>query len=172
MASVDGQDPGGVLSSNANERAAESAEESPYREAPSPGRSFIAGAVAALFGAVVWALVTVLTKYQIGFMALGVGLLVGWTVRKFGGGPSLGNGLLGGGMALLGCVLGNLLSGCVFIANERFEPIAGVAGAILSSPPTAFRLLVALFQPADLLFYAIAAYEGFKLASMSRRSRV
>jgi hypothetical protein len=172
MAPVDGQDPLGALSSNASEHPAASPEESPYREALSPGKSFVAGAVAALLGAVVWALVTVLTKYQIGFMALGVGLLVGWTVRKFGGGPSLGNGLLGGGMALLGCVLGNLLSGCVFIANERSEPVAGVAGAILSNPPMAFRLLVALFQPADLLFYAIAAYEGFKLASMTRRSRV
>jgi len=53
----------------------------------------LAGGVAALLGACIWAAVTVTTNYQIGWMAVGVGFLVGYAVRSFGKGidKSFGN---------------------------------------------------------------------------------
>ena len=48
-----------------------------------------AGMIAALAGAAVWAGVTVVTGYQIGFMAIGVGFLVGYAIRAVGRGVDL-----------------------------------------------------------------------------------
>ena len=47
------------------------------------------GLLAAVLGAAVWAGVTVATGYQIGWMAVGVGFVVGFTVRLLGKGVTL-----------------------------------------------------------------------------------
>jgi hypothetical protein len=47
-----------------------------------------AGLAAAILGAIIWAVVTVTTKYQIGYMAIGVGALVGFALRIGKGGES------------------------------------------------------------------------------------
>ena len=44
----------------------------------------LAGLAAAMLGAGVWAAVTVLTEYQIGWMAVGIGVLVGFSMRFAG----------------------------------------------------------------------------------------
>lgn len=124
----------------------------------------VAGLIAAIVGAILWAVITVTTKFQIGFMAVGVGLLVAWSVRTFGKGHSQTFGYIGGAFALLGCLLGNLLSACGFLAAARDVPVMSVIGHVLASPDLAVRLVSATFNGMDLLFYAIAVYEGFKLA--------
>src|SRR5258708_38468616 len=97
-------------------------------------------------------------------MAIGVGLLVGWAVRTAGKGEKMNYSLIGGGFALFGCLLGNLLSACGFFATEQNISIMPVVGRALIDPSLASTLLQATFSPMDLLFYAIAVYEGFKLA--------
>jgi len=124
----------------------------------------VAGLAAAIVGAVIWAVITVSTKYQIGFMAIGVGFLVGWTVRAAGKGGAMSYSLIGGAFALFGCLLGNLLSACGFLAAEQSVPLMTVVERALTNPGLAVELLQATFSPMDLLFYAIAVYEGFKLA--------
>ena len=49
-------------------------------------KAILAGAVAAIIGAALWGLITSLTGYQIGYMALGVGFLVGMAIRYAGKG--------------------------------------------------------------------------------------
>ncbi|HLQ12892.1 MAG TPA: hypothetical protein VK130_06555 [Steroidobacteraceae bacterium] len=124
----------------------------------------VAGLAAAIVGAVIWAVITVTTKYQIGFMAIGVGFLVGWTVRAAGKGSEMSYSLVGGALALIGCLLGNLLSACGFLATDQSVPLMAIVGRALTSPSLSIELLQASFSPMDLLFYAIAVYEGFKLA--------
>lgn len=124
----------------------------------------VAGLVAAIAGAILWAVITVTTKFQIGFMAVGVGLLVAYAVRAFGKGHSETFGFIGGAFALFGCLLGNLLSACGFLAAARDVPVMTVVGNVLTSPDIAVSLLSATFNGMDLVFYAIAVYEGFKLA--------
>jgi len=126
--------------------------------------AIVAGLAAAVVGAVIWAVITVSTKYQIGFMAIGVGFLVGWTVRAAGKGGAMSYSLIGGAFALFGCLLGNLLSACGFLATEQSAPLMTIVGRALTNPSLAVELLQATFSPMDLLFYAIAVYEGFKLA--------
>jgi hypothetical protein len=124
----------------------------------------VGGFIAALIGAFAWAIITVITKYQIGFMAVGVGFLVAWAVRTLGKGHTQVFGIIGGGFALFGCLLGNLLSACGFIAADRGVPIVSVAMKVLATPPIALSIVQATFNGMDLLFYAIAVYEGYKLA--------
>lgn len=128
------------------------------------GLGLLAGLVAAVAGAIVWALITVTTKFQIGFMAIAVGFLVAWSVRTAGKGSSTAFGVLGAGCALFGCVLGNLLSVCGFVAAQRSMSVLNVVTKVLEDPSLAGRLLQAGFREMDLVFYAIAMYEGYKLA--------
>jgi hypothetical protein len=48
--------------------------------------ALIGGLVAALLSAIIWAVISVFTQYQIGYMAIGVGLIVGYAVKFFGAG--------------------------------------------------------------------------------------
>lgn len=121
-----------------------------------------AGAAAALIGAGAWAAITVFTRYQIGWMAVGVGFLVGLAVRTFGKGIDKTFGFAGAGLALLGCLLGNLLAVCGMIAQEEQVGILEVLSRFEARG--VLDLMVATFSPMDLLFYAIAVYEGYKLS--------
>ena len=72
--------------------------------------AIIGGLLGAVIGAGAWAGITIATQYQIGFMAIGVGILVGWLVRKLGHGMTPAYGVIGAVFALLGCLAGNLLT--------------------------------------------------------------
>ena len=126
--------------------------------------AILGGLVAAVAGALIWAVITVVTKFQIGFMAVGVGFLVAWAVRTLGKGHTNVFGIVGGACALLGCLLGNLLSACGFIAADRGESVVSITMKVLANPSTAASLLQATSNAMDLLFYAIAVYEGYKLS--------
>ena len=69
--------------------------------------ALLAGIAAAVVGTIVWAAITVTTGYQIGYMAIAVGFIVGYAVR-LGNGIDKIFGVLGAALALGGCVLGNL----------------------------------------------------------------
>lgn len=124
----------------------------------------LAGLGAALAGAAIWAVVTVITQFQIGWMAVGLGFIVGHAVRMFGKGVTKPFGILGAGLALAGCVLGNLMSVCGFVAKQESAPVVSVILSALTQPMLAWELLRISFQPMDLLFYGIAVYEGYKFS--------
>ena len=121
-----------------------------------------AGFVAMVVSAILWAAVTIGTGYQIGYMAIAVGLLVGFSVRYLGKGVDSIFGYSGALLALLGCLLGNALSTIGFVAQAEglsyFEALSVFNYAAIP------ELLVATFHPMDLLFYGIAVYEGYKFA--------
>lgn len=123
-----------------------------------------AGLGAALAGAAIWAVVTVTTQFQIGWMAVGVGFVVGHAVRVYGKGVTKPFGILGAGFALAGCVLGNLMSVCGFVAKQESIPVGSMILSTLAQPLLAWELLRLSFQPMDLLFYGIALYEGYKFS--------
>jgi hypothetical protein len=125
-------------------------------------RGALGGSVAAAIGAVAWAAVTVATGYQIGWMAVAIGVLVGLAVRTLGKGIDPIFGVVGAGLALLGCALGNLLTIAAMIASENAVPILTVVGGLDAELVT--ELMVATFAPMDLVFYGIAIYEGYKLS--------
>lgn len=133
-------------------------------DAPNLAGALLGGLSAAVVGALIWAMITVTIKFQIGFMAVGVGFLVAWAVRTLGKGRDVAFGVIGGGFALFGCLLGNLLSACGFIATQAVEPVVSVTLRILGNPTSIATILQQTFRGMDLLFYAVAVYEGYKLA--------
>jgi len=124
----------------------------------------LGGAVAAVIGAAIWAAITVTTKYQIGWMAVGVGFLVGFAVRLLGKGMQKSFGIAGAVLALAGCLLGNLMTACGLVAADQSASFLAVLLATLRQPAVAVGLLGALFSPMDVLFYGIAIYEGYRFS--------
>lgn len=122
----------------------------------------LAGGAAALLGACGWAAVTVATNYQIGWMAVGVGFLVGYAVRSFGKGIDKSFGIVGAAWSLAGCAAGNLLTTVGIIANEQNIPILNIFEKL--NLEIAASLMQATFNPMDLLFYGIAVYEGYRFS--------
>jgi hypothetical protein len=121
------------------------------------------GALAMVVTAALWAAITVATDYQIGFMAIGVGFAVGVAVRYGAGAGSPLLATIAAGLSLTGCILGNLLSGCWFIASNAEVAVTDVVMAI--SFVDATEIVSVMFSPIDLLFYGLAIYYSFKLAS-------
>jgi|GEM_PF-712059 len=122
------------------------------------------GLLAAACSAIVWAVVTVIIEYQIGWMAIGLGLCVGLSVRFFGRGLGRHYAYLGAALSLLGCVAGNVLSLIGFIAqNEKIGYFIALHQVRLSYLVEVFPKTV---QPMDFLFYAIAVYEGYRFSEI------
>jgi hypothetical protein len=122
----------------------------------------LAGLVAAAVGAGLWAALTLLTGARSAWIALGIGLLVGYAVRVAGRGLDLVFSFGAAALALVGCLVGNLLAACGAIARRRGVPFGEVLDAL--DPETAIELMRASFDAADLVFYAVGAVQAFKLA--------
>jgi len=124
--------------------------------------ALLGGAVAACAGAIFWAIITVATNHQIGYMAIALGFLVGYTVRFAGKGMDISFGILGGILAFAGCLMGNLFTLVGFIANdEGLGYMQVLLGIDYSLVPQA---MIATFSPIDLLFYGLAIYEGYRFS--------
>ena len=121
-----------------------------------------AGAGAAVVGALAWAAVTYATNYQIGFMAVGIGVLVGFVVRRVGRGDAPHFGYASAALALAGCLLGNVLTIYAIAAKELNISVTTAASQLDSA--TVLEVFQAGFSPIDLLFYGLAIYYGYKSA--------
>ena len=121
------------------------------------------GFAAMLAGAILWALVTVITKMELGLMAIVVGFIVGLGIQKARRRPNKNFGILGAVLALIGCLLGNALSFVAFAAQQSGAPFAEVLMTV--NPAGLLSIMARNFEAMDLLFYGIAIYEGFKFGS-------
>jgi hypothetical protein len=124
----------------------------------------LAGLLASIVGAGLWALITLKTEYQIGWMAVGVGFLVGLAIRTAGRGVTEIFGYLGAGLALFGCLLGNLLTICGVLTQQSELPFLAVFAGMCSEPGVTLSILKDTFHPMDALFYGIAVYEGYRFS--------
>jgi len=122
--------------------------------------ALFAGIFAMLVGAVVWALVAYLTKFEVGYLAIAVGALVGFAVKKAGRGVTPVFGIMGAILAVLGIAIGKVLGVVAFVANAEnmrfFEVLSMLDLAVI------LEVLRQSFHPIDVLFYGLAIYWGFK----------
>src|SRR5688500_12631756 len=131
----------------------------------------IGGGIAMLAGAVVWGAITYFTEYQIGWMSIGVGFLVGLALRFFGKGKTMIFGISGAALALIGCLLGNLIFYSGVIARMEGTSFLDVFFTLLITPTAALEVFTIAFDFMDIFFYALAAYGGFSTAMDIKRSR-
>jgi hypothetical protein len=128
-------------------------------------KGILASSIVGLAGALLWGVITVSTGYQVGFLALGIGFIVGHTMRVFGKGIEEVFGISGALIALLSVLLGNVFSIIGFLANDLGMNLSDVITGIdfMVIP----EVMIDSFEFMDLVFYAIAAYEGYKLSFRS-----
>ena len=127
----------------------------------------IAGAVAAIVGALIWMGVTVATGMHIGYVAIGIGALVGFAVRFAGKGSTVAFGVVGAGLTLVGCLLGQALALVELAAKD-----AGTGFVQTLSSVDVGTLMSGTLQssgPITYFIYAIGIYEGFKLSMIRHR---
>ena len=110
-------------------------------DAPRMGLAIAAGIAAAIVGAILWAVFVYLTNMELGLVAIAVGALVGISVREAGRSAHNSFGIIGAVCAAFGWALGTVM--CDF-AIGRSDAI-------------------------DLLFLAIAVWEGYKFAKRPSR---
>lgn len=124
--------------------------------------ALITGIIVGFLGAIVWAAITVSTQFQIGFMALAIGFIVGHAVRISGKGMDPIYGYLGAIIALLSCVLGNVFGIIGFAAEAEglgyFETLFLIDYSLIP------EILIENFGFIDIIFYAIAIAEGYKFS--------
>lgn len=126
--------------------------------------ALVAGLVAALACAYIWALISVTVTFQIGWMAIGIGFVVGWVVLRTGKGVSPVFGYLGALLALFSVAAGNILIGAMVLSDEYAMPLSEVVGIFLGAPQIMVEILQIGFSPVDLLFYGIALYQGYRFS--------
>lgn len=124
-------------------------------------KGVLCAVVACLVGAAVWGLVSVSTGYQIGYMAIGIGFLVGFAMRQ-GKGVRPVFGIIGGALALLSCILGDLFSIIGYIAKANETAYTDVWFSL--DYGEMFSYLIENLASMTLLFYGFAVYEGYKFS--------
>ena len=119
-----------------------------------------AGLIAAIAGAAAWGVVTAYTGNQVGWMAIGVGFMVGFAVRVAGKGIDPAFGVVSAVLSMLGCVLGNLWTMTYFIAAKQGVPFLKAVSQL--NPEIAVNIMVSTFNYMDVVFYSLALYFGYK----------
>lgn len=124
-------------------------------------KAIICGAIASLLGAFAWGVISVSTGYQIGYMAIGVGFIVGMAMR-WGNGTRPLFGYIGAALALFSCILGDYLSIIGYVAKDY--DLSYVDTFLSMHVADIFPVLVDNLMSMTALFYGIAIYEGYKLS--------
>lgn len=128
--------------------------------------AIICAFLASIIGAILWAFITVSTGYQIGYMAIAIGFIVGYTVKFTGRGNHMALGVIGAVFSLLGCILGNYFSLIGFTSSELhigfFDTLS------MFNPGFILKAMFESFEFMDIVFYGIAVYEGFKFSIFLR----
>jgi len=123
----------------------------------------VAGLAAAAFGAILWAVFVYLTHMELGLIAIALGALVGIAIQRAGRGSDMKFRLLGGACAALGWGFGMVLSTLALLAEEAGQPFLDVVARV--GLGTGITLATKTSEAIDLLFLAIAVWEGYKLSS-------
>ncbi len=124
--------------------------------------AIISGAAAAIVGAVLWGFVAAALEMHTAVFALGLGALVGLTVRKFGQGFDRAFGIAGGLLAAAGSVAGLLFTVLVLASRALGIPLLHILARVeLSVYKT---IWVQTVRPVHAIFYLIAIYEGYRFS--------
>jgi hypothetical protein len=124
-------------------------------------KALIAGVVAALVGAAIWGGIEVLTGYQIGWIAIGIGFLCGFAVRFAGKGTGMPFRVVGATCALLGCALGALWAFDHELSKELTKRgMEGLEFGLMDK----VQMMRENTGPMTWVIFAIAVFQGWKFS--------
>jgi hypothetical protein len=122
----------------------------------------VGGLLAAVVAAGLWASLTALVGVQFGWLALGVGAMVGVAVRRYGRGLGLRFGLAAAGFTLVGCLLGDLAAAYLLVAQQF--GLSGVEMMALVRLDVMREFMVNTFSILDAVFYGVALVLAYNIA--------
>lgn len=131
-------------------------------------RAVPAAVGAAILGALLWAAFGYFTGMSLGLVAILIGVLVGYAVRHVGKGVDARFGYLGAACSALGWALGTWLCDVALLAKQVDRPIMDVLGNVGAAG--SLNLAVQASDAMDLLFLAIAVWEGYRFSFRYRKS--
>lgn len=140
------------------------------RKNQSMGLAVLGGLSAFLFCTAIWALISIKIEYQVGYMAIGIGLIVGLAVRYSGQGYRWKYGLVGAIFSLLSIIVGNVLMVTMYVSFNEGIPFSSLLGSL--DIRVFLDIMKSLFEPVDLVFYGITLYVGFKISYRRSNYRV
>lgn len=120
------------------------------------GSAVIGGSFAAIIAAGIYAVVTVEMGYATAFLAIGIGVVVGFAVQYLGRGIETKFAVIASVLAVVGCVLGNIFAFILFGARAHDRSLFEIAASIEFGQLTHF--VFADFQLLDWLFWPLAIY--------------
>jgi hypothetical protein len=121
----------------------------------------LAGVVAAIVGALIWMGITVATGYEVGYVAIGIGALVGMAIRFAGNGTSIIYGIMGALLTFLSCLTGETLAELQSLTSPQVSFMDVLSHSDLSALVTH---IVTSASPITYIIYGIGIFEGFKLS--------
>ena len=134
---------------------------------PRMGLAVAAGIAAAIVGAILWAVFVYVTNMELGLVAIAVGALVGISVREAGRSSHNSFGIIGAVCAAFGWALGTVMCDVAILAKQAGAPFSDVISRIGASGTV--TLAIGSSDAIDLLFLAIAVWEGYKFAKRPSR---
>jgi hypothetical protein len=121
----------------------------------------LAGIMAAAVGAAIWMGITIATGMHIGYVALGVGALVGFAIRLAGNGTTVAYGIVGAICTLLGCLGGEVLT----VIQSATTPQLSFFDVLTHVDLTQLiPQILSNASPITYLIYGIGIFEGYKLS--------
>jgi hypothetical protein len=128
---------------------------------PSFGRGVAAGVGAAAAGALLWAVIGVLTGFQVGFVAVGVGYLVGAATARYGRTGATSTMAASAVIAFAGAVVGHL--GSVY-ASAIHETGLGLTTVITTYGPVDVLTNTELTDGLTWGFFVLAAFTAARIS--------
>jgi hypothetical protein len=131
-------------------------------------RAVPAGIGAAIVGALLWAAFGYFSGMSLGLVAILIGVVVGYAIRRVGKGVDRKFGYLGGACAAFGWALGTWLCDLALLAKDADRPILAVLNTVGIGQSLAFAVRAS--GAMDLLFLAIAVWEGYRFSLRYRKT--
>jgi len=126
-----------------------------------------AGLGGAVLGAALWAAFTVTTGIKLGAIAIAVGALIGFAIRAVPHAQTWHYRMLGAVCGVVGWLFGTMASDLAAVARVKHTDLLTIM--IATPPMTVIDLVIRLFTPMDVVFFAITVYEAAKFAILRRR---
>jgi len=132
---------------------------------PNLAAGVVAGLLAGVAGAIIWGGFTALTHFRIGYLAIGVGILVGYAIVRVGQVRTVGVGVTAAVITLIACAAGDTGSVYFQAAHELHTSVGSLLSA--TNPLTVFREDIS-HDAFGAVFFAIAAWGAFRYVTTGR----
>ncbi|HET7011563.1 MAG TPA: hypothetical protein VFI11_12380 [Anaerolineales bacterium] len=131
-------------------------------------RGLVAAGVAAIIGGILWGIIVILTKYEIGYMATGVGLLTGYATARVAQARGRPLQIIAVVAALAGIFIGKYLSFFAAVKEVVLQDYGSVAASqVMVVDPELFvvflQSLGELVSPYDLLWVILAVLAAWRI---------